>query len=96
LLLLSLVENAFKHGASGDIETPKIKIDIKAETDAIHCVFWNTKSQHQGELNDAYKEGIGLSNIKRQLDLIYQDNHELRIADEEKTFTVNLLLKPLT
>jgi len=95
LLLLSLVENVFKHGASGDIETPKIKIDIKVETDTIQCVFWNTKSQYQGELNDAYKEGIGLSNIKRQLDLIYKDKHELMIADETNTFTVNLLLKPL-
>jgi len=95
LLLLSLVENAFKHGASGDIETPKIEIEIKEENAGIHCLVWNTKSQHQGELNDAYKEGIGLSNIKRQLDLIYEDNHELIIVDEARTFSVNLLLKPL-
>lgn len=96
LLLLSLVENAFKHGASGDIENPKIKIELKVNDVTIHCLVWNTKSQHQGELNDAYKEGIGLSNIKRQLDLIYEDNHELTITDEATTFTVNLLLKPLT
>lgn len=95
LLLLSLVENAFKHGASGDIETPKIKIEIKVEKEEIHCMVWNTKSQHKGELNDAYKEGIGLSNIKRQLDLIYVDNHDLNIMDEANTFTVNLSLKPL-
>lgn len=96
LLLLSIVENAFKHGASGDIENPKIKINIREVDDAISCTVWNTKSKHQGELNDEYKEGIGLSNIKRQLNLVYPDSHELIIEDKADSFHLSLNLKPLS
>jgi len=58
----------------------------------IHCEVWNTKSQHTGELNDEYKSGIGLSNIKRQLNLIYPERHNLLIEDEEQSFRVQLTL----
>ncbi len=90
LILLSVVENAFKHGASGDIDRPKINIEIIEKNKGICCTVWNTKSRYQGELNDAYKEGIGLSNIKRQLNLIYPDQHELVIQDEADFFNVQL------
>ena len=93
LLLLSLVENAFKHGASGDIDTPEITIDIVGELEQIKCKVWNTKSIHQGELNDDYKEGIGLSNIKRQLNLVYPKNHELVIDDQDNSFTILLFIR---
>ena len=92
LLLLSLVENAFKHGASGDADEPKIKIEIISTNKNIRCEVWNTKSSYKGELTDAHKEGIGLSNIKRQLDLIYPDQHSLVIDDQEKTFTISVKL----
>jgi len=95
LILLSVVENAFKHGASGDIDNPKINIDILAENEVIKCTVWNTKSKYQGELNDAYKEGIGLSNIKRQLNLIYPDQHELIIKDEADFFHIQLNINPI-
>ena len=90
LLLLSLVENAFKHGASGDIDTPKIDIHIFKKNKKIHCEVWNTKSQYKGELNDAYKKGIGLSNIKRQLDLVYPNQYNLLIEDQKESFKVLL------
>jgi len=90
LILLSIIENAFKHGASGDINQPKIDIDIRTIDQTIHCKVWNTKSHETGEINDAYKTGIGLSNIRRQLDLIYPDRHQLRIADEQDDFTLSL------
>jgi len=90
LILLSLVENAFKHGASGDIDQPKICIDIFEKNKNIHCHVWNTKSNYQGELNDAYKKGIGLSNIRRQLELVYPLQHELSIEDGKEEFRVNL------
>jgi len=96
LLLLSIVENAFKHGASGDIESPKIIIKVREQNEQIHCSVWNTKTKHQGEINDNYKEGIGLSNIKRQLNLVYPDNHTLAIDDEEDSFHLSLSLNPIS
>lgn len=94
LLLLSIVENAFKHGASGDIDFPKIKITIHADESRINCDVWNTKSKiSKGSLNDAYKEGIGLENIQRQLGLIYPDRHKLAIEDQNNFFNLKLSIE---
>ncbi|MCG8329689.1 MAG: sensor histidine kinase [Chitinophagales bacterium] len=95
LILLSIVENAFKHGVSGDIDFPKIDIEIKGTSESIYCRAWNTKSKLQGEINDAYKEGIGLSNIKRQLNLVYPQLHELTIDDLEDSFCLSLSINLL-
>ncbi len=94
LILLSIVENAFKHGASGDIDQPKIKINIKEKDKFIFCNVWNTKSSYNGELNDSYKKGIGLANIKRQLHLLYPNNHQLILEDKEASFNVSLTITP--
>ena len=90
LILLSIVENAFKHGASGDIATPRIKIQIGVENRRILCLIWNSKSAFQGEINDAYKEGIGLSNIKRQLKLTYPNQHQLQIDNQPDAFQIKV------
>ena len=92
LILLSVIENAFKHGASGDIDQPIIDITIGTKEETILCDVWNTKSAHQGEINDEYKSGIGLSNIKRQLDLIYPKKYALEIDDQSKRFTFSLAI----
>jgi len=94
LLLLSLVENAFKHGASGDVDEPEIKVKITSSQDEIRCRVWNTKSQYTGEQNDEYKKGIGLFNVARQLDLIYPNIHELKIEEDQTTFSILLHIKP--
>ncbi len=93
LLLLSVVENAFKHGASGDIDSPKIKVNINSNANYIMCKVWNTKSAYIGELNDEYKKGIGLKNIRKQLNLIYPSKHDCIVKDEEKSFDVSLKIK---
>lgn len=94
LVLLSIVENAFKHGASGDIDSPKIKIQIMEDQGSVVCNVWNSKSKYNGELNDAYKSGIGLSNIKRQLNLIYPKQFDLQIDDMQNEFNISLHLTP--
>ncbi len=92
LLILTLVENAFKHGASMDIDTPKIIIDINVEKENIICRIWNTKSAYSGESKDVHKKGIGLSNVKRQLELRYPNQHDLTIKETEKDYQVDLTL----
>ena len=90
LLLLSLVENAFKHGAGKSISNPEIKISLKQDQNLLIFNVWNTKDiQH----DDADNMGIGLRNIKRQLNLIYPKNHQLEIDENKNYFNVNLLIK---
>jgi two-component system, LytTR family, sensor kinase len=93
LILLSIVENAFKHGVRDSIIKPKINIELLQFDSHIEFNVWNTKNenQHNNETG-SYKKGIGLSNIKRQLDLLYPKNHVLEIDEMDLFFNLKLTL----
>ena len=87
LILLSLVENAFKHGAGEDSGSPKIDIHISNKESTFVFKISNTISKDYQSEN---KENIGLSNIRKQLDLICENNYNLDILPKENKFTVTL------
>ncbi len=89
LLLLPLVENAFKHGVSGSIEKAKIEIDLKAAVNHLSFEIYNTKTIPLVTKIQKGK-GIGLSNLKRQLALEYPNNHNLEIEETEENYNVRL------
>ncbi len=94
LLLLSIVENAFKHGVSGSIIKPEIKITLTQSDSKLEFNVWNTNvTTKHGNKTDDYKSGIGLTNIKRQLDLIYPKNHKLETNKTNDFFNLKLTLK---
>lgn len=90
LLLLPLVENSFKHTGNkeGFIEVKGIlkgnNFDFIVKNSFEHYIPEPTQVKEEG--------GIGLSNIRRRLDLLYPENHELIISEEDTIFTVNLKL----
>ena len=89
LILLSLTENAFKHGASEDEGSPKIDISI-VYTDSTFCfIIKNTTFDMEP---DKIREPIGYVNITKQLELIYGNNYELNILKQDDYFTVTLIL----
>ncbi|WP_231373938.1 sensor histidine kinase [Aureivirga marina] len=88
LILLSLVENAFKHGAGEDSGSPKIRIVLKTENNRIEFQISNTISEIK-TLNES-KNSIGLLNIRKQLDLIYPNNYNLEIIKGKSLFIVKL------
>ena len=75
LLLLSVVENAFKHGAAGQLKEPEIKIDLRIKDRQLFFRVYNTKSEFPQSGRSGYRKGIGVSNIKRQLALLYGEYH---------------------
>lgn len=87
LILLSLVENAFKHGAGEDSGSPKIDIDVSNKGSIFKFKITNTVSDDYNSKNNG---NIGLSNIRKQLDLICGNTYELNIEPSEKKFTVTL------
>jgi len=87
LILLSIVENAFKHGAGNYIGSPVIDIELFAETDRFTFKVTNTY-YHKPE--GGHSERIGLPNLTKQLDLIYPARHTLKIAQNETMFIVEL------
>jgi sensor histidine kinase YesM len=90
LLFLSLVENAFKHGAGEDSGSPKIKVVLKTDLDQTFFEVVNTFVENE---NQATKDPIGLNNIKKQLDLLYSNNYSLEISKVNNLYRVTLILK---
>ncbi|MFC0515377.1 sensor histidine kinase [Mucilaginibacter angelicae] len=89
LILLSIVENAFKHGAGNDTGSPVIDIELFAEVDRFTFKVANT---YYSKPEIEHSERIGLPNLTKQLDLIYPVRHTLRIAQNENTFVVELYI----
>lgn len=89
LILLSLVENAFKHGAGEDNGSPKIWIDLKTEKSNTKFTIYNTI----GETPKTNKKGnIGLINIQKQLDLIYGKIYSFHTIVENNQFKATLII----
>jgi len=88
MILLSILENAFKHGAGNDAGEPVIQIDLRASKDLLAFKVINTFL-----IKDPVDaDNIGLSNLTRQLDLLYPQKHTLLITQTENLFTVDLKL----
>jgi two-component system LytT family sensor kinase len=91
LLLLPLVENAFKHGASGSAEKPIIRIDLVVNSDHLSFDIYNTKPKNV--INETIKgkgNGIGTANLKRQLKLNYPNKHTLLVDETTEDYKVKL------
>lgn len=93
LLLIVLVENAFKHGISYD-EKSYIKIDIIAFNNELACIV--TNSRHNTASSNTEHSGIGLSNVTQRLEMLFGNNYTLTIDDSDnKRYTVELVI-PIT
>lgn len=90
LLLLTFVENAFKHGIHQELKTAFIDIDIKLENEHISFQIKNTKPN--GDVKCNGEEAIGLINVKKQLALLYPDSHQLHIEEDKRSYEVVLKL----
>ena len=89
LIMLSLVENAFKHGINKVRGRSNVDILLDLTENNLEFYVRNTKDPKQvSNLN-----GIGQKNIRRQLELIYPDHHNLVITEEETTYAVELKIK---
>ena len=93
MLLLSFVENAFKHGRRR-VPIPGIEIYLKVDQSELTFRVVN----HLREGNDEVREGIGLRNTRRRLELLYPDCHMLDIVKTDSRFKINLTIscKPQT
>ena len=88
LLLIPLVENAFKHGASETRSRPFVDIHLSVKNRLLALFVNNSIDGISGE--QKVKENIGLSNLRRQLELLYTD-YDLSVQQGESEF--NAVLK---
>jgi len=85
LLLLPLIENAFKHGSAQALHDSSIYIRLKLLNGLLDFVISNTCDVQTVGKN----EGIGLKTLKRQLELSYP-NHQLVTEKTQNGFTASL------
>jgi two-component system LytT family sensor kinase len=91
MLLIPFVENAFKHGL-GWVTDPYIKIQLWMEKTTLHFTVENRYNPEGGEPKDE-QSGIGLTNVRKRLPLLYPNRHQLRINTEQGVFSVRLTLQ---
>jgi LytS/YehU family sensor histidine kinase len=89
LLLIPFIENAFKHVSSHPNRKNAITIVMDYKNGRFDFTVSNDK---ESNLPTTVKEhgGIGLSNVKRRLDLLYAKKHRLEINDTQEQFVINL------
>ncbi len=93
MLLLPFIENSFKHGVSEEIEDAWITIDLSVKNNFLTLKVENSVPAAAKERSDkAYAKGIGLQNVNRRLELLYQDHYDLKVFNEEGTYLVVLRL----
>ena len=91
MLLIPFVENAFKHSKIEDLTNGWIRIDLRTGD---HHIEFEVENSLPGQ--NASKDkvgGIGLSNVRRQLELLYPERHRLEIVEKDGVFRVWLRIE---
>ena len=91
LLLIPFVENAFKHISHKTDGSNFVKLDLTRSNGYFEFAVEN--SREKGIYTTELHGGIGMNNVKRRLELLYPDTHELNVNDDTNTFKINLKLK---
>ncbi len=94
MLILPFVENSFKHGVSEELNESWVHVDLELKEKSLTLKVENSKSKNGNEKDDFnYKKGIGLKNVKRRLELLYADKHQLEMHDANDSFLVVLRIE---
>ncbi|OIN55912.1 hypothetical protein BLX24_27565 [Arsenicibacter rosenii] len=94
MLLIVFIENAFKHARN--TTGPHISIDItmKRWGNSVLLLVKNTYSPQEETGNDLNRRsGLGLANVRKRLQLLYPNAHDLSIQDEGGFYTVQLQVR---
>ncbi len=92
LILSVFIENAFKHSTAS--QSDQIFIDISIQLSNSGELFFVCKNSFLPQSNtDNLPHGIGLKNVKKRLQLLYPDAHQLDITSENNEFIVQLSLQ---
>ena len=93
LILLTLLENAFKHGVKEAIGSATIQIRLRATQKEFFFEIRNSKPRSRPENDNDQNNAIGLLNIKKQLDFLYPQRNNMEIDDSVDSYCVTLELK---
>jgi len=87
MILILFLENSFKHGVKNNISNILLTICLKVQEDYL---LFHVENPISEEEKDPNAKGIGLSNVRRRLDLLYGHRHSLDIRETDGRFIVTL------
>jgi Histidine kinase len=90
LLLMPFIENAFKYGVNAE-ESSRIFINISVTRDQLILTAENNKVSTIYE--SSFSSGVGLSNVRNRLQLVYPNRHELIVKDLNDVYKVYLSIQ---
>lgn len=91
LLLVVLIENAFKYASNHSDRENKICINLCTKAHVLHCSFFNTK-EIQPALMQTNSNGIGITNLKRRLELLYPGSFTLTSNSANESYETSLIV----
>jgi sensor histidine kinase YesM len=94
MLLIVFLENAFKHAKNTTEEQIFIAVSLKTWGDSILFAVRNSHGYGSAESTISPKDsGLGLVNVRKRLELLYDNAHELDIRSEASVYSVRLQLR---
>jgi len=93
LMLITFVENAFKHVSRSKVEKGYVYIDLKQKNGELVLNVENSKYKDNLIKEKKEESGIGLDIIKKRLDILYHNRYSLIINDSEASYSTTLLIK---
>lgn len=90
LLFIAFIENSFKYIGTGSETGDFVSISFSKEHGELTFSCKNSVVEHVAKLPE--HKGIGISNARRRLELLYPSRHQLSITQSEKIFEVDLKL----
>ena len=90
LLLIPFVENSFKHVSRMLSEVGYVNILLNQEGDTLRFIVENSKSDQVATHRKS--SGIGLKNVKKRLDILYPEKHELIVQKTDTTYKTTLII----
>lgn len=89
LILFPLLENAFKHGVNDDDADSWIQVDLLADREQLSFRIQNSKG---ASTSTRERSGLGLTNLKKRLELTYAKRYSLDISETDRAFEVHFFL----
>lgn len=95
IILLTFIENAFKHGVNKNTGKVKIDISFKVKEDFLYFTISNPTPEITAHTDNFNKSsGIGIENVKKRLELGYnKDDYKLSFKNKNNIFVVKLIIK---
>lgn len=93
LLLITFVENAFKHVSRSKTEKGFVQIDLKQKDRELILLVKNAKYTNIPAIKEKDASGIGLENIKKRLEILYPEKFNLDINETDTIYTISLSIK---